>query len=148
MKRAYIFLVFERIPFKFFLDDINSTKEHVVFLFLLELGYENCKWSRFPLISETKSQCSIMVWMPKIWLSHFFHMDKCTSNNHYILFWYWFLSEIIFLLINYVNQILAVVGGGPAGIFGAIRAKSIYPSLDILVLEKSQFLYKVLIYQP
>jgi flavin-dependent dehydrogenase len=38
---------------------------------------------------------------------------------------------------------LAVVGGGPAGIFGAIRAKSICPSLNVLVLEKSQFLSKV-----
>lgn len=38
---------------------------------------------------------------------------------------------------------LVVVGGGAAGIFGAIRAKSVCPYMDVFVLEKSQLLSKV-----
>ncbi|MCO5614715.1 hypothetical protein L7F22_068999 [Adiantum nelumboides] len=40
-------------------------------------------------------------------------------------------------------KVLVVVGGGAAGIFGAIRAKSLCPTLNVLVLEKHQLLAKV-----
>jgi hypothetical protein len=38
---------------------------------------------------------------------------------------------------------LVVVGGGAAGVFGAIRAKEMCPDLDVVVLEKSAPLSKV-----
>lgn len=36
-----------------------------------------------------------------------------------------------------------VVGGGAAGIYGAIRAKTIAPELNVLVIEKGKPLAKV-----
>ncbi|XP_010528311.1 PREDICTED: uncharacterized protein LOC104805441 [Tarenaya hassleriana] len=41
------------------------------------------------------------------------------------------------------DELLVVVGGGAAGIYGAIRAKSVAPSLNVLVIEKGKFLSKV-----
>eukprot|EP00897_Mesotaenium_endlicherianum_P009952 jgi/Mesen1/8986/ME000056S08395 len=41
------------------------------------------------------------------------------------------------------GQVLAVVGGGAAGIFGAIRAKECRPDLHVIVLEKAAPLSKV-----
>ncbi|CAM6083731.1 unnamed protein product [Calypogeia fissa] len=44
------------------------------------------------------------------------------------------------------NRTLVVVGGGAAGVFGALRAKTLHPSLEVVVLEKGQrLLSKVLI---
>lgn len=37
-----------------------------------------------------------------------------------------------------------VVGGGAAGIFGAIRAKTVAPKLNVVVIEKGKPLSKVL----
>lgn len=36
-----------------------------------------------------------------------------------------------------------VVGGGAAGIYGAIRAKTVAPNLNVLVIEKAKPLSKV-----
>ena len=36
-----------------------------------------------------------------------------------------------------------VVGGGAAGIYGAIRAKTVAPNLDVVVIEKLKPLSKV-----
>ncbi|CAH2079944.1 unnamed protein product [Thlaspi arvense] len=41
------------------------------------------------------------------------------------------------------NELLVVVGGGAAGVYGAIRAKSLSPDLRVLVIEKGRFLSKV-----
>ncbi|OAE27141.1 hypothetical protein AXG93_4666s1120 [Marchantia polymorpha subsp. ruderalis] len=41
------------------------------------------------------------------------------------------------------QQRLVVVGGGAAGVYGALRAKSLCPHLEVLVLEKGQLLSKV-----
>lgn len=46
------------------------------------------------------------------------------------------------------RRALVVVGGGAAGVYGALRAKSLCPSLDVLVLEKGQLLSKVYIPFP
>ncbi|EPS60882.1 hypothetical protein M569_13919, partial [Genlisea aurea] len=40
-------------------------------------------------------------------------------------------------------ETLVVVGGGPAGIFGAIRAKTVAPTLSVVVIEKGRLLSKV-----
>lgn len=37
-----------------------------------------------------------------------------------------------------------VVGGGAAGIYGAIRAKTVAPDLNVIVFEKGKPLSKVL----
>lgn len=39
-----------------------------------------------------------------------------------------------------------VVGGGAAGVYGAIRAKTVAPKLDVVVIEKGKFLSKVLFF--
>lgn len=36
-----------------------------------------------------------------------------------------------------------VVGGGAAGVFGAIRAKTVAPNLKVLIVEKGKPLSKV-----
>ncbi|KAL1205431.1 putative tRNA modification GTPase MnmE [Cardamine amara subsp. amara] len=41
------------------------------------------------------------------------------------------------------NDVLVVVGGGAAGVYGAIRAKTLSPDLRVLVIEKGKFLSKV-----
>ncbi|KFK33153.1 hypothetical protein AALP_AA6G337600 [Arabis alpina] len=41
------------------------------------------------------------------------------------------------------NEVLVVVGGGAAGVYGAIRAKTLAPDLRVLVIEKGRFLSKV-----
>ncbi|KAL2623680.1 hypothetical protein R1flu_003885 [Riccia fluitans] len=41
------------------------------------------------------------------------------------------------------QQRLVVIGGGAAGVYGALRAKSLCPHLEVLVLEKGQLLSKV-----
>uniref|UniRef100_A0A1D1YYE8 Uncharacterized protein ytfP n=1 Tax=Anthurium amnicola TaxID=1678845 RepID=A0A1D1YYE8_9ARAE len=41
------------------------------------------------------------------------------------------------------EQLLVVVGGGAAGVYAAIRAKNVAPSLDVLVIEKGRPLSKV-----
>ncbi|KAL8137425.1 hypothetical protein V2J09_003426 [Rumex salicifolius] len=41
------------------------------------------------------------------------------------------------------NELLVVVGGGAAGIFGAIRAKTVAPHLNVIVIEKGRLLSKV-----
>ncbi|XP_068649157.1 uncharacterized protein [Aristolochia californica] len=41
------------------------------------------------------------------------------------------------------EQLLLVVGGGAAGVYGAIRAKEVAPHLGVLVVEKGKFLSKV-----
>lgn len=41
------------------------------------------------------------------------------------------------------EQVLVVIGGGAAGIFGAIRAKNVMPQLKVLVVEKGKPLTKV-----
>lgn len=46
------------------------------------------------------------------------------------------------------QQRLVVVGGGAAGVYGALRAKSLCPHLEVLVLEKGQLLSKVRTVRP
>ncbi|CAN1272316.1 Uncharacterized protein YtfP [Linum perenne] len=41
------------------------------------------------------------------------------------------------------GELLVVIGGGAAGVYGAIRAKSIAPHLKVVVLEKGKLLSKV-----
>ncbi|CAI0453663.1 unnamed protein product [Linum tenue] len=41
------------------------------------------------------------------------------------------------------GELLVVVGGGAAGVYGAIRAKSLAPHLNVLVVEKGKLLSKV-----
>ncbi|CAL1357846.1 unnamed protein product [Linum trigynum] len=41
------------------------------------------------------------------------------------------------------GELLLVVGGGAAGVYGAIRAKSLAPHLNVLVVEKGKLLSKV-----
>ncbi|EOA15741.1 hypothetical protein CARUB_v10006768mg [Capsella rubella] len=41
------------------------------------------------------------------------------------------------------SELLVVVGGGAAGVYGAIRAKTLSPDLRVLVIEKGRFLSKV-----
>ncbi|KAJ0042409.1 hypothetical protein Pint_19330 [Pistacia integerrima] len=41
------------------------------------------------------------------------------------------------------EEVLVVVGGGAAGIYGAVRAKTVAPKLNILVIEKGKPLSKV-----
>jgi ribulose 1,5-bisphosphate synthetase/thiazole synthase len=41
------------------------------------------------------------------------------------------------------SELLVVVGGGAAGVYGAIRAKTLSPDLRVLVIEKGSFLSKV-----
>ncbi|KAJ4707517.1 FAD/NAD(P)-binding oxidoreductase family protein [Melia azedarach] len=41
------------------------------------------------------------------------------------------------------EETLVVVGGGAAGVYGAIRAKTVAPKLDVVVIEKGKFLSKV-----
>jgi len=41
------------------------------------------------------------------------------------------------------GELLVVVGGGAAGIYGGIRAKTVAPNLDVLVIEKLKPLSKV-----
>ncbi|XP_044505451.1 uncharacterized protein YtfP isoform X2 [Mangifera indica] len=41
------------------------------------------------------------------------------------------------------EEVLVVVGGGAAGIFGAIRAKTVAPKLNVVVIEKGKPLSKV-----
>ncbi|XP_077225285.1 uncharacterized protein LOC143858525 isoform X2 [Tasmannia lanceolata] len=41
------------------------------------------------------------------------------------------------------EQLLVVVGGGAAGVYAAIKAKSVAPHLGVLVVEKGKFLSKV-----
>ena len=41
------------------------------------------------------------------------------------------------------DPVLIVVGGGAAGVFGAVRAKTVCPQLKVLVLEKGKLLSKV-----
>lgn len=41
------------------------------------------------------------------------------------------------------DPVLVVVGGGAAGIFGAIRAKTVCPRLKVVVVEKGKLLSKV-----
>lgn len=42
------------------------------------------------------------------------------------------------------EELLVVVGGGAAGVYGAIRAKTLAPNLDVLVIEKGMPLSKVM----
>ena len=42
------------------------------------------------------------------------------------------------------KETLIVVGGGAAGIYGAIRAKTVAPDLNVVVIEKGKPLSKVL----
>ncbi|CAE6204632.1 unnamed protein product [Arabidopsis arenosa] len=44
---------------------------------------------------------------------------------------------------NDESELLVVVGGGAAGVYGAIRAKTLAPDLRVLVIEKGRFLSKV-----
>ncbi len=39
--------------------------------------------------------------------------------------------------------VLVVVGGGAAGIFGALQAKTVFPQMQVIVLEKGKLLSKV-----
>lgn len=41
------------------------------------------------------------------------------------------------------EELLVVVGGGAAGVYGAIRAKNVAPNLNVLVIEKGKLLSKV-----
>ncbi|KAF9606252.1 hypothetical protein IFM89_024073 [Coptis chinensis] len=41
------------------------------------------------------------------------------------------------------EELLVVIGGGAAGVYGAIRAKTVAPHLSVLVIEKGKFLSKV-----
>lgn len=41
------------------------------------------------------------------------------------------------------EELLVVVGGGAAGVYGAIRAKTLAPNLDVLIIEKGKPLSKV-----
>lgn len=44
------------------------------------------------------------------------------------------------------EELLVVVGGGAAGVYGAIRAKTLAPNLDVLVVEKGNPLSKVMFF--
>lgn len=41
------------------------------------------------------------------------------------------------------EELLVVVGGGAAGVYGAIRAKTVASNLNVLVIEKGKLLSKV-----
>jgi hypothetical protein len=41
------------------------------------------------------------------------------------------------------HPVLVVVGGGAAGIFGALQAKTVFPQMQVIVLEKGKLLSKV-----
>ena len=41
-----------------------------------------------------------------------------------------------------------VVGGGAAGVYASIRAKTLAPHLKVVVIEKGKFLSKVLLAEP
>jgi hypothetical protein len=41
------------------------------------------------------------------------------------------------------HPVLVVVGGGAAGIFGALQAKTVFPQMQVRVLEKGKLLSKV-----
>ncbi|KAL8124463.1 uncharacterized protein LOC141718119 isoform X2 [Apium graveolens] len=47
------------------------------------------------------------------------------------------------LSLSPMSELLVVVGGGAAGIYGAIRAKTIAPNLNVVVIEKGKPLSKV-----
>ncbi|KAF3636713.1 putative WRKY transcription factor 72-like [Capsicum annuum] len=45
--------------------------------------------------------------------------------------------------LTFCEELLVVVGGGAAGIYGAIRAKALAPNLQVVVIEKAKPLSKV-----
>lgn len=49
----------------------------------------------------------------------------------------------VFLVKQSGEDLLLVVGGGAAGIYGAIRAKTLAPNLKVVVIEKAKPLSKV-----
>jgi predicted flavoprotein YhiN len=53
------------------------------------------------------------------------------------------LARFIFLFGQSSEELLVVVGGGAAGVFGAIRAKTVAPNLKVVVIEKGKPLSKV-----
>ncbi|XP_048140417.1 uncharacterized protein YtfP isoform X5 [Rhodamnia argentea] len=54
-----------------------------------------------------------------------------------------FSSAAIPLAQKTGEELLVVVGGGAAGVYGAIRAKMVAPHLNVLVIEKGKILSKV-----
>lgn len=54
-----------------------------------------------------------------------------------------FTASAINSLADEDEGVLVVVGGGAAGVYGAIRAKTLSPQLRVLVIEKGRFLSKV-----
>ncbi|XP_041008397.1 uncharacterized protein YtfP isoform X1 [Juglans microcarpa x Juglans regia] len=54
-----------------------------------------------------------------------------------------FAATSIPLATKSSEELLVVVGGGAAGVFGAIRAKTLAPNLNVLVIEKGKPLSKV-----
>lgn len=52
----------------------------------------------------------------------------------------------LFYMLQTSEEQLVVVGGGAAGIYGSIRAKTIAPNLNVVVIEKGKPLSKVCFY--
>ena len=50
---------------------------------------------------------------------------------------------MILLSLQSSEELMVVVGGGAAGIYGAIRAKTLAPNLKVVVVEKGKALSKV-----
>jgi len=46
------------------------------------------------------------------------------------------------------EELLVVVGGGAAGVYGAIHAKTVAPHLSVVVIEKGKPLSKVCVIMP
>ncbi|KAI5068510.1 hypothetical protein GOP47_0016855 [Adiantum capillus-veneris] len=72
---------------------------------------------------------------PLEWLGSRLSPLSYSSRRHHSFLHQWTCSK--------QEEVLVVVGGGAAGVFGAIRAKSLCPSLNVFVLEQNQLLAKV-----
>ncbi|KAJ3674656.1 hypothetical protein LUZ60_005272 [Juncus effusus] len=72
------------------------------------------------------------------------HFYTKTSPSFPFLLTKRFSSTHVSCLSNQASSpSLVVVGGGPAGLYASIRAKSLAPSLNVLVIEKGKLLSKV-----
>lgn len=49
----------------------------------------------------------------------------------------------LFCFVHFKEEVLVVVGGGAAGVYGAIHAKTVAPHLTVVVIEKGKPLSKV-----
>nr|XP_027076112.1 uncharacterized protein LOC113699954 isoform X1 [Coffea arabica]XP_027076113.1 uncharacterized protein LOC113699954 isoform X1 [Coffea arabica] len=70
----------------------------------------------------------------------------CTNHTGYLLFLprtRRFCAITISSVSKSSEELMVVVGGGAAGIYGAIRAKTLAPNLKVVVVEKGKALSKV-----